>query len=171
VGCEATRKCAFLRFALFGASRIAEAASRLSSLRSFRGFSHRRSNIATSCFCTSPIFGTVDKSIKEGSKVPETDTRKIGNEQLAKLEKIRQRIAQLEAREQAILSRKSRQERADETRRAIVLGKRLEGLSGHDKRARAMVEILLNDLEEQFRYLFPEKWPDAQRPRKMSAAK
>lgn len=94
----------------------------------------------------------------------EIDTGKIETEQLAKLEKIRKRIAQLEAREQAILSRKSRQQRADETRRAIVLGKRLEGLTVSDKRARSMFEILLADLEEQFHYLFPEKWPNASRP-------
>jgi hypothetical protein len=95
-------------------------------------------------------------------QAPTITGQNIGPEQLAKIENIRKRIAQLEAREQAILARRSRQQRADETRRSIVLGKRLEGLALHDKRARAMVEILLTDLEEQFRYLFPEKWPDAQ---------
>jgi len=100
--------------------------------------------------------------------VPKIDTGKIETEQVAKLEKIRKRIAQLEAREQAILSRKSRQQRADETRRSIVLGKRLEGLAEHDKRAKAMLQTLLVDLEKPFRYLFPERWPDAQRPRKAS---
>jgi hypothetical protein len=98
--------------------------------------------------------------------VPEIDTDKIENEQLVKLEKIRKRIAQLEAREQVILSRKTRQQRADATRRAIVIGKRLEGLAATDKRTKAIVETLLSDLEEQFRYLFPEKWPGAQRPSK-----
>ena len=101
----------------------------------------------------------------------EIDTKRIAAEQLAKLEKIRKRIAQLEAREQAILARKSRQQRADATRRAIVLGKRLDGLTAHDKRAQSMVETLLNDLEEQFRYLFPEKWPNAKRILRKSNAK
>lgn len=99
-------------------------------------------------------------------EVPITNSQNMASELVAKLEKIRKRISQLEAREQAILSRKSRQQRADETRRSIVLGKRLEGLAQHDKRARTMVEILLTDLDGQFRYLFPEKWPDASRPSK-----
>lgn len=103
--------------------------------------------------------------------MPIIDTPHIVPEHLAKLEKIRKRIAQLEAREQAILARKSRQQRADETRRSIVLGKRLEGLAQHDKRAKAMFEMLLVDLEEPFRYLFPEKWPDALRPSKVPKAK
>jgi len=94
------------------------------------------------------------------------DPENIGTEQLEKLGKIRKRIAQLEAREQAILARKSRQQRADETRRSIVLGKRLEGMAQHDKRAKAMIQTLLVDLEESFRYLFPEKWPNVQRPTK-----
>ena len=102
--------------------------------------------------------------------MPITKTQNIASDQLAKLEKIRKRISQLEAREQAILARKSRQQRADETRRSIVLGKRLEGLVQHDKRARTMVEILLTDLEGQFQYLFPEKWPDASRPSKKGNA-
>ena len=89
--------------------------------------------------------------------MPITNTQNIASEQVAKLERIRKRISQLEAREQAILARKSRQQRADETRRSIVLGKRLEGLAQHDKRARTMVEILLTDLEGQFQYLFPRK--------------
>ena len=92
--------------------------------------------------------------------------QKIAPLQQTKLDKIRKRIAQLEAREQAILARKSRQQRADETRRSIVLGKRLEGLAQHDKRAKAIIEMLLTDLEEQFHYLYPEKWPDAVRPSK-----
>jgi hypothetical protein len=94
------------------------------------------------------------------------DLNKIESEQLTKLQKIRKRIAQLEAREQSILTRKSRQERADETRRSIVLGKRLEGLAQSDKRASAMIENLLVDLDETFKYLFPEKWPTAPRPSK-----
>ena len=86
--------------------------------------------------------------------------------QQQQLDKIRARIAQLSAREQQILARKSRQERADETRRSIVIGKRLEGLAKNDRRAAAMMQTLLRDLENQFHYLFPETWPDAQRPTK-----
>jgi len=96
--------------------------------------------------------------------------QQLAPDQVATLEKIKKRISQLEARQEAILARRSRQQRADETRRSIVLGKRIEGLAEHDKRAKALVEILLIDLEESFRYLFPEKWPAAQRPSKRGNA-
>ena len=86
--------------------------------------------------------------------------------QQQQLDKIRARIAQLSAREQQILARKSRQERADETRRSIVIGKRLEALAKNDRRAAAMMQTLIHDLENQFHYLFPAIWPNAQRPTK-----
>ncbi len=101
----------------------------------------------------------------------EIDMSKITAAQLEKLEKIRKKIAQLEAREQTILARRTRQQRADETRRSIVLGKRLQGLMPHDKRARTLFDVLLVDLESQFQYLFPERFPDAKRPSKKSTTK
>lgn len=92
------------------------------------------------------------------------DLNRLSPAQRKKIEAIQEKMKQLESRTQQILTTKTKQVRADETRRAIVLGKRLEAKAQTDKRAKQVIESLLEGMEENFQYLFPEKWPDALRP-------
>lgn len=92
------------------------------------------------------------------------DLSKLNPKQRERFEKLQDKIKLLESRTAKILATGNKQKRADETRRAIVLGKLLETASASDKRAKQMLESLLSGVAENMQYLFPEKWPGAVRP-------
>jgi len=102
----------------------------------------------------------------ELARLEKIDRRRYTAKQLAELDAALSSIRKKIERAASITSRKTRQQRADEDKRARLLGRRLHDLAERDKRAKAMVDTLLSDLPEQERYLFPERWPDARRPEK-----
>lgn len=110
-----------------------------------------------------------------------TETSHLANElaRLKKLDRSKYTAAQIAAidaaisaaekaiaRGASIAARKTRQQRADDDKRARWLGHRLQLVAERDKRIKAVLETLVSDLPEQERYLFPERWPDAPRPEK-----
>ena len=95
---------------------------------------------------------------------------KMTPEQKRRYDQLQLRIQKLAAKQKLILHRASTQERKDATRRAIVVGQLLFSKAARDEKTRQALDSLLKGgVVENQRYLFPEIWPDAQRPKKRQA--
>ena len=96
---------------------------------------------------------------------------KMTPEQQKRYEQLQQRIQKLAAQQKLILHRASAQERKDATRRAIVAGQLLFSKAERDEKTRlALDNLLRGGVTENQQYLFPELWPEAQRPAKKRRA-
>lgn len=96
---------------------------------------------------------------------------KMTPEQKRRYEQLQQRIKKLAERQRIILHNASAQSRKDATRRAIVAGQLLFSKAARDEKTRqALDNLLRGGVTESQRYLFPELWPDAQRPVKKRQA-
>lgn len=96
---------------------------------------------------------------------------KMTPDQKRRYEQLQQRIQKLAARQKLILHRASAQERKDATRRAIVAGQLLFSKAARDEKTRqALDNLLKGGVAENQRYLFPEIWPEAERPAKKRQA-
>lgn len=84
----------------------------------------------------------------------------------AQIEKIHKRIDRLKAQEERLLSYQTPRQRAEARNRTAALGQQLEEWARHDARARAFLKALIARIPDSERYLFPECWPEAQRPTK-----
>jgi hypothetical protein len=102
----------------------------------------------------------------ELARLKKLDRSKYTTAQIAAIDAAISAAEKAIVRGASIAARKTRQQRADDDKRARWLGHRLQLIAEQDKRAKAMLEMLLSDLPEPERYLFPERWPDAPRPEK-----
>jgi hypothetical protein len=90
---------------------------------------------------------------------------KMTPEQKRRYDQLQLRIQKLAAQQKLLVHRASAQERKDATRRAIVTGQLLFAKAAKDDKTRmALDHLLRNGVAENMQYLFPEIWPDAQRP-------
>ena len=99
----------------------------------------------------------------------EIESSKLSAEDIEKVRSIRAKVQLLMDREKRILNRKSKQERIDDTRRAIIIGKLFLKETNTDKRMKNILESLLNGVEPNAQYLFPDRWPEATRPTRKRA--
>lgn len=102
----------------------------------------------------------------ELARLEKIDRSRYTPAQIAELDAALSSIRKKIERAASITSRKTRQQRADEDKRARVLGHLVQALAERDKRMKQALETLLDNLPEQDHYLFPERWLDAPRPEK-----
>ena len=90
---------------------------------------------------------------------------KMTPEQKRRYDQLQLRIQKLAAQQKLLVHRASAQERKDATRRAIVTGQLLFAKAAKDDKTRLDLDNLLrHGVAENMQYLFPEIWPNAQRP-------